>query len=161
MTNTFAGRTIDGEINRFTSGPGTQDDPALFLTALDELLDTPGVEAVRWNQYTPYFNDGEACEFSIYSAYVKVIGDEDEEAGDYGDGFRSLYDLFDYGSDYTDKKYRQVGGYPGKLIYDALHAFERVIESGRHDVILNEKFGDPAQVTATKNGFEVEFYEHD
>lgn len=158
MTDVFEGRTIEGDINRYTSGPGAQDDPALFLAALDELLDTPGIEAVRWNQYTPYFNDGEACEFSIYSAYVKVAGDEDG-VGDYGDGFRDAYDFYNgYGD---NREFVTVAGYPGKMIYDALIAFERVLENGSHFVILNEKFGDPARVTATKSGFEVEFYEHD
>lgn len=163
----FEGRPVEGEINRYTDGIKEQDDPKLFIEALDTLLAVPGVEAVRWNQYTPYFNDGEACVFSIYSAYVKVSGDEDEEAGDYGDGYRSTYDLYDYdhskSGSYEDRQvFGTVGGYPAKMIHDALKAFESVLENGRHYVILNQKFGDPAQVTANRDGsFTVEFYEHD
>lgn len=161
----FGGKTISGDINRFSEAPPTQDDPQVFLDALDKVLECPGVEAVRWNQYTPYFNDGDACTFSIYSAYVKIKGD-DEEVGDYGNGFRSTYDLYDYdpeaGDTYeTRRKFNQIGDFPAKMIHDSLSEFEGVLESGKHYVVLNEKFGDPAQVTATRDGFEVEFYEHD
>lgn len=159
----FGGKVINGEINRYSEGPSVQDEPGVFLDALDRLLAVPGIEAVKWQQYTPYFNDGEACTFRIYSAYVKIAGDEDEEAGDYGDGFRSSYDLYDL--DRTngrwDKIYHQIGVADSKVVSDALAEFESVLENGRHFVILNEKFGDPAEVTATVGGFSVEYYEHD
>ena len=29
-----------------------------------------GVKAITWHQYTPYFNDGEPCEFNVYDASV-------------------------------------------------------------------------------------------
>lgn len=157
----FGGKTITGDIQHYGSTPVEQADPQLFLDALDQILSAPGVEAVRWNQYTPYFNDGDACTFSIYSAYVKVKGGDDE-AGDYGDGFLSTYDLYEYGpGGYDDKVYANFNGIPGELISDALNSFEGSLESGAHWNILQEKFGDPATVTATKAGFDVDFYEHD
>lgn len=40
----------------------------------------PAGFAVQWTQYTPYFNDGEACTFSVHEpALVKVSADEDPE----------------------------------------------------------------------------------
>lgn len=163
-TDVFEGRTISGDIQHYTE-PTEQEDPQIFLDALDQLLGVPGVEAVRWHQYTPYFNDGEPCVFRIYTAYVKVAGD-DLESGDDGNGFRSTYELFDYdvsrGSDYNSRRvFNPIGGFDSKAINDALVEFERVLENGAHYAILNKKFGDPAEVTATTAGFEVEFYEHD
>lgn len=166
----FGGKTISGDINRFSEAPPTQADPQLFLDALDKALDTPGIQAVRWNQYTPYFNDGDACTFGIYGSEVKVAGVQ--PSAEYGDTdeettFLTTYDLYEYdpskGNDYDSRRvFTTIGaGYPSRMIFDALEAFERVLESGEHFVILNEKFGDPAQVTATKDGFEVEYYEHD
>lgn len=35
------------------------------------------VENVYWTQYTPYFNDGEACEFSVHDAFILLKDDED------------------------------------------------------------------------------------
>lgn len=157
----FAGRTVTGEISRFSDGPTEQDDPQAFLDALDKLLAFPGVESVRWQQYTPYFNDGEACTFRIYGAMVRLTGDA-EEVGEYGDGFRDSYSLYEYGpGGWKDKQYIQIGGIDGKAVHDALEEFEGVLENRRHYVVLNQKFGDPAEVTATRDGFSVEYYEHD
>lgn len=39
----------------------------------------PEVEAVTWTQYTPYFNDGETCEFSVHDKYFILVGDEDPD----------------------------------------------------------------------------------
>jgi hypothetical protein len=36
-----------------------------FKAAFDK-----GVKAATWHQYTPYFNDGEPCEFSVYDLSV-------------------------------------------------------------------------------------------
>lgn len=165
------GRPIEGEVNRFTTPPPPQDEPQKFLDALDAILAVPGVEAVRWQQYTPSFNDGEACEFGVHEASVKIAGDridvEDDDTGeDYyesesGNGYRTEYDL--YGYDYSTKEYRRkfvdLGEYDAEAIFNALDAFERVIQSGRHDTLLNDKFGDPADVIATRDGFTIEYYE--
>jgi hypothetical protein len=39
----------------------------------------PEVEAVTWTQYTPYFNDGETCEFSVHEKYFILVGDKDPD----------------------------------------------------------------------------------
>lgn len=43
----------------------------------------PNVHSFRWNQYTPYFNDGDVCYFNRYQTEVrfntKVDEDYDEE----------------------------------------------------------------------------------
>jgi hypothetical protein len=33
----------------------------------------PGVHGIRWTQYTPYFNDGDACEFSAHDPDLEII----------------------------------------------------------------------------------------
>lgn len=128
------GRPITGDIPRYSEGMSEQDDPQKFLDALDTLLNIEGVFAVRWREYTPYFNDGDPCTFSAY-----VDGVIMEEGGD----SIELYSLED------------------GPIKTALRTFEKVVESGRHHAMLNSTFGDPAEVTATKAGFEVEFYDHE
>jgi hypothetical protein len=35
------------------------------------------VECVFWTQYTPYFNDGEACEFSVHDLFIRLKNDDD------------------------------------------------------------------------------------
>lgn len=39
----------------------------------------PEVEKISWTQYAPYFNDGEACEFSVNELVYTLVGDEDAD----------------------------------------------------------------------------------
>lgn len=114
----------------------------------------PSVTAVRWSQYTPYFNDGEPCEFSTNEPDVcmkagmnwqKILGeggDEDEE----GDGAEDESDLF------QDIYYMKDG--PAKATVEAL------CRSFDDDVFL-AAFGDHARIVATPDGFHVTEYSHD
>lgn len=176
---TAFGRPVLGEINRYTEGLKEQHDPQLFVDALDILLKY--VEAIQWRQYTPYFNDGEPCTFSIYGFAVafglaEEEGETDEgiyfEAGDYE--WKDEYSLYEYsdtekvteinkysGKPYTTSKKVWKYGDDPEAFGEAVKAFETVLESGHHDAVLCEKFGDPSIVTATKDGFKCEFYEHD
>lgn len=46
--------------------------------ACKQFFDTcPEVESVFWTQYTPYFNDGDACEFGVHDKCYILVGDED------------------------------------------------------------------------------------
>lgn len=47
-----------------------------FLSKYDEV-----VENIYWTQYTPHFNDGEACEFGVNDVFILLK--DDEEACDY------------------------------------------------------------------------------
>ena len=47
-------------------------------SACKQFFDTcPEVECVFWIQYTPYFNDGEACEFGVQDKRYVLVDDED------------------------------------------------------------------------------------
>jgi hypothetical protein len=98
----------------------------------------PKVEAIRWRQYTPYFNDGEPCEFSVDDLYAKKAGDD--EPGDYGDGF--------YFPEWSDKSAEA----------ESFRAFKRAVVD---DDLFLAVFGDHVEVTATRAGFDVEEYSHD
>lgn len=102
--------------------------------------DHPTVEAIRWEQYTPYFNDGDACEFGVNDFVVKMANpaegseeDEDDSDDDEDD------DGFVYGD-------------------STVAALEKEV---RDDDVLEHIFGDHVRVTVTRDGFEVEEYEHD
>lgn len=49
-----------------------------------EIFNTyPKLQKFSWNQYTPYFNDGDQCRFSVYD-YIS-INDEDGENEEWED----------------------------------------------------------------------------
>lgn len=171
MTNApVFGRPVKGDIS-YGETLKDQDDPQLFLDALDNLLAHEEVEYAQWIQYTPYFNDGDACIFSAHMEYgggVKLTFSEDAE--DYGGECGPLFSQFvkyvpadpangkRYGS-YEDVD--EVDGVDITHIRPDLDAFYSIVENGRHLIFMQKSFGDHATVRATKEGFSVDYYDHD
>lgn len=52
---------------------------ALFEALQPVFTELPEVNSIGWQQYIPYFCDGDACEFSVY-AYEPKINDMDYDA---------------------------------------------------------------------------------
>lgn len=156
------GRKVEGEILTAETLP-EQADPQEFLDALDRLLDIPEVEAVRWDQYTPYWNDGEPCVFSTGNLLIKIEVAEESDEDDYeeySDGFRSNYSL-DLGKYSYSSGSREFIPNPDRE--DLALAFNNFAQNlgKKHYLFLQKSFGDHAEVTATKEGFSIEFYEHE
>lgn len=112
----------------------------------------PQVKAVVWSQYTPYFNDGDPCTFSVYDIEYFL-----EEPFDYYEGFSS-------GSWYKPAE-GKVGtaGLTQKEL-DVIHAnFNSFVKFlyKLDDSAYLDMFGDHSLITATKDGFEVNEYYHD
>jgi hypothetical protein len=73
-----------------------------FFAKYDEI-----VKNVYWTQYTPYFNDGEVCEFSVNDAFILLKGiDEDEEECDEGSSTYSKEDIKE-----LKKKIAEIGAW--------------------------------------------------
>lgn len=111
----------------------------------------PTVKAVRWRQYTPYFNDGDECIFSVHGPSMR-LEESTARDGEEEDGYLNEYD--NYVRKFVDGKF--IGG-PGKERYDAVNA----LVTGIPEDLMKAVFGDHAEITATRDGFEVEEYEHD
>lgn len=145
-----------------------------FLELLDAVLDHPRVLAVRWRQYTPYFNDGDPCEFGVGEFGVKIAKeegekfeyllvedddfdeDDEDQEGDYGDGFISDYGLWDY----------EPGNYSKRVYKPGMEEIAAILSplqeaQGHCETFLYDSFGDHAVITATKEGFRLEEYSHD
>lgn len=147
------GKPIQGTVSHYTrSRHVEQHEPIKLVELLDALLELQEVDSVRWEQYTPYFNDGDPCYFSVGEARVKFVkveevdGDEDDydDEGDWGDGYLGDYEIDEISF---------------KEVYERLRAVNKEID--HHEVILQDKFGDPAQVTYDGQFFTVEGYHHD
>lgn len=123
-----------------------------FMEAIDAILSVPGVHGARWEQFTPYFADGEPCEFSVNEIAVRLtpLDDEEDERGDYEDGWIESY--FMEKSDYAELSDEQF-----EALKKAVSNWDRL----NAEEVARRNFGDHAQVTATLEGFSVDFYEHD
>lgn len=113
----------------------------------------PSVTALRWTQYTPYFNDGDVCEFGTGGVYMQF--NNAEEGGEEGDGFE--YPSTTRWNNETQKS----EPIKDKDFVKAAKAVKEFWGAVVVDDIFETAFGDHVQVTATPKGFEVEEYEHD
>jgi hypothetical protein len=109
--------------------------------------DNPEIEDIHWRQYTPYFNDGDACEFGVCDIYFKLKGTE-EEGGDYDDGRVTPWCYV-----YEDKSRE------GDRLHLAMQSMSKFLESSEE--ALEDAFGDHVEVTVTRDEIRVDEYYHD
>lgn len=105
----------------------------------------PEIEALRWEQFTPYFNDGAPCEFGVRDLYYKLVGVD--EGGDYDDGF-------EYPS-----TYQKPDGFAEQQWFKDVSELSEALQSAPDELLA--AFGDHVRVIVTKSGVDVEEYEHD
>ena len=101
----------------------------------------PELHSFSWDQYTPYFNDGDECVFRV-NDWLKVQ-------------FEDGYILEDWSS--TSRKYAKN---ESPKYMDAADEAYKLVSSIPEDV-MKKIFGDHIEVTIRRNGIEVEDYEHD
>jgi hypothetical protein len=132
-------------------------------TMCEEVLAATGSPKVRWMQYTPYFNDGEPCEFSVYEPEIYF---PDHPKGYGGDWVEScaFYESVDYDrtkaygdptrATFTYKDAQQEAS------HKVFRAFSLAIQQDLQEV-MREAFGDHVSVTYEGGQFTVEDYDHD
>lgn len=113
----------------------------------------PQCKALRWRQYTPYFNDGDSCTFSVRDAEVSMDFTA-EDAGDYEDGFDSYSNYYDERGKYADISRESIEAWK-KATRDA----DELV--GCDEELFEMVFGDHVEVTATREGFDIDSYDHD
>lgn len=156
------------------SGPSqlTDDNDGPYVGRLiRELAADPNVVEFGWRQYTPYFNDGDICEFGVGELWVRTTEDDEDadtyqlEAGSYHPTFddtryervdRGVLDRWGYQA-YDYVKHSKEPQFPETLVKaEALaHAIQR------NEVTLLNWFGDHAEIRVTAAGIQVDEYEHD
>ncbi len=115
----------------------------LKMEVLTFIKSNPEIEAVRWQQYTPYFNDGEPCTFRVYDAQIRLKNTTKEEMKD-DDGFRDDWNL------------------KNKELQKPLKEFNKMLRDDELLDVLEDSFGDHVRVTVTTdNEVTVEDIDHD
>lgn len=160
----FLGIPVSGDIRGADSR--TPQRPLEELSPLFQaVLDDPTIEWFGWRQYTPYFNDGEPCLFSVHGALgVGLVPDPDNSAGT--DDYDTMWEGVEYSGtlgrrnrSYEERPGEYTG--PDEARYERCLALEQALESGAFDDILLKTFGDHATVIVRRTGIEVQEYSHD
>jgi hypothetical protein len=151
-------------------------------------IETPRCQAITWTQYTPYFNDGEECTFSVNDIYFVENGfdpDErmspydyeytDEESGiktinvgaQHGDieYYRNAALKYDEGSNnyeyYLDRadKIEKTLAEDNDGTLERCNMMKNVINS--NEDLMRALFGDHCAVYLTRDGSIVDEYSHE
>ncbi len=134
----------------------------------------PQVKEVRWTQYTPYFNDGESCEFSVNELNGFIDPNEESEEYDECDyeGTFPMYSHYiddyglstqrDYAREQTDKVLSILNCSIEELkeINNDFLVLQEAFESIDSDT-MQSIFGDHAIITVTLAGIDCEEYDHE
>ena len=103
---------------------------------LKEFFDKyPDLQIISWPQYTPYFNDGDTCEFSSHAGYATING-----RGDYED-------------EDDEAKYPEL---PEKVVEEIQDFLGQINED-----VYESVYGDHVEVTITRKGTTIDYYDHD
>ena len=133
----------------------------------------PSVQAILWNQYTPYFNDGDPCEFRVCQpVFITKNFDPDdittpcayEGEEEYGSFNVDLINYRKYAEGEGDKEFwtRRVTEMEADIEgletinWDSIVAMDNFVES--NDEIMKEMFGDHSVVAVTRDQIIVEEY---
>lgn len=129
---------------------------ATFKESLKTFFDmNPGINALRWTQYTPYFNDGDACVFSVGDVYfTNAKGEQLDDITSWGD-----YEGDD-GDVWSDSYVKYFAHRPG-VNSKSCEFISDMINSSEMRDIMEMMFGDHVSVTVTREGIEVNEYDHD
>jgi hypothetical protein len=168
----FLGIPVIGDLQ--FSGKRVSQRPLDELSPLmQDLLDDPTITWFGWTQYTPYFNDGEPCIFSIHGGLAVGIGESVTDDHDISDD--DEYDDISEGVEYNSYLGKRLGRYddnpgnhpigtytgPDEARYDRCLVLERALNSSAFDDVLLEHFGDHCSVLVTKTSIRVSEYSHD
>jgi hypothetical protein len=143
-----------------------------FSDIFDEFFEKyPKIKIVKWNQYTPYFNDGDPCTFRVDEIFAtnedlkpSDISDEYDFEGyfvyngkpsnwvykEQGDHFKQMVESYEKASVEEDYEY-YVNGWK---------EFVELLNSIPED-IYKSTFEDHSMIIVTKDGIEVREYDHD
>lgn len=140
----------------------------------------PNLKSFSWNQYTPYFNDGDECVFGAYTDYL-TINDSEQEESVYG--VKQFLDVLHnpkkeinrlkkkieeckkdkYGCDYLQEQIKNIEAGSIEETKNKLAILEDIsqILSTIDNDCYKSIFGDHVRVTVTKDGWSTESYEHE
>lgn len=121
------------------------------------------LKTISWTQYTPYFNDGDTCEFSVQMDYLEVNGEESS-------GYDPSSELTPYIVEHQGTWNNKARMYEGRIevpnpkfnkgLADAVDSISKFLGIFDDD-FYKYQFGDHQKITVTKTKVTQEEYDHE
>jgi hypothetical protein len=125
---------------------------ALIAELKDVFVRHPDLKVIKWTQYTPGFNDGDPCYFTIgdvtASNYMGVNAYGEWEGDDEHDEENEPADLLVFSLDYNVPQG-----------FEDLAPLGKFINSGTGKDVLEFMFGDGVTVVVTADGVDTDEYD--
>ncbi len=126
----------------------------------DIFTKSPRLSSFGWSQYTPYFNDGDTCVFSVNIDYLYINGQSVDDSE-----WINKKNITKYGEwnrekkEYIGREEEDNPNYDQELvdIYEEISSF---LSNFDNDFYMS-KFGDHVEITITSTGIDVFECEHD
>lgn len=148
-----------------------------FEEAISSLFEViPDLGSLVWVQYTPFFNDGEPCEFGVHDVYAyttKYSFSSDNLDNDvfYGEGEGQIqtskpgdwvYKSAEEGRDWAVEQLKHYEEAKNKFTESQFELIAKVTSFiNSNEDLMYEVFGDHVQVIINKDGASAEEYDHD
>ena len=130
------------------------------------------IACIYWTQYTPYFNDGDSCVFSLGDINASITDDEEHlEEIEYP--YEGDFPIYYYSKETTlentirnnkDDHITLINHFGSiEKLLECHTEFEEIIKgvNAIPNDVLEEVLGDHVQVNITKDGIDIEEYDHD
>jgi hypothetical protein len=127
-------KEMEAEFTALKKEMQTKGEKALKASLSAIFDEFPELTAVSWTQYTPSFNDGDACVFGVGEVEFRTADMDDDD---------------------WDCTY----GLKNQPMREALDALNGAIQSEAMEIVLQSVFGDGVRVIATKKKIDVEEYD--
>lgn len=141
-TRTFMGITVQGDVGWFSDYTCEQKPIEDLYPELKAAFDS-GIKAIKWNQYTPSWNDGEPCTFTV-NEYLYTSNDVvaaawlDQDTPDMEEAYPDSDQYYD------SEDFMGYGTHP-----DGIDDPNLTLDSGHYNVALHTIFGDNTEVVVT------------
>lgn len=152
--------------------------PSMFVELFKQ---APNLESIGWTQYTPYFNDGDTCEFGVHTddLYLNGVNLYDDSDLDFSINIYNYAELKTEADLLVNEELAEKTGrtwYKGKqlgqqgMLYNAKYDPDAAKAVAQIQEVLNsipesfflDLFGDHCMVTISADGtIDVESYDHD
>ena len=134
---------------------------AAFFEGAKQVIDScPDLESVSWNQYTPYFNDGDTCVFSANTDYLRVNGEYAEDDDSLNPTIVEVYGTWNRTKQIYEGRVEKPNPNYNKSLSEAVDKMTEFLGVFDDD-FYKSQFGDHVTVTITANGVDTEDYDHD
>lgn len=115
----------------------------------------PAVNVITWTQYTPYFMDGDPCEFSVNEPTFSNATEEDDISalgwGEYDGETEGVWAATDWN---VERELKDVEG----LNAESIKQFGRFIQSEAMADVLKTILGEDVKVVVTREGITATDY---